>query len=159
MRAKSEGLHMQFRYSGERFRQYLQRNKISYKEAARILSIDKNTVGKAARGGNLKVDILLHICNVFQMDVTDFFICVITDKGGLAKNDYISSKLIKKKTECVLEDEYNCEKSKNYDISDHPLNEMIEELGNALSSLEKVFKECCEKIEAVHKKSAPDEEL
>ena len=37
MRAKSEGLHMQFRYSGERFRQYLQRNKISYKEAARIL--------------------------------------------------------------------------------------------------------------------------
>lgn len=120
MRAKSEGLHMQFRYSGERFRQYLQRNKISYKEAARILSIDKNTVGKAARGGNLKVDILLHICNVFQMDVTDFFICVITDKDGLAKNYYISSKLIKKKTECVLEDEYNCEKSKNYDISDHP---------------------------------------
>ena len=90
METKQRGSSKQFQYTGERLRQFLQHNGISYKEAASILSIDKNTVGKAVRGGNLNVDILLHICNVFQMDVTDFFCCEITDKDGLPRNYYIT---------------------------------------------------------------------
>ena len=65
MEAKERSLSKQFQYTGEKLRQYLQQNDITYKEAAKILDIDKNTVGKAVRGGNLNVDILLHFCNVF----------------------------------------------------------------------------------------------
>lgn len=64
---------MKLVYSGDRLRTFLQRNKITYKEAAERLGIDKNTVGKAVRGGNLNVDSLLLICNEFGFDITDFF--------------------------------------------------------------------------------------
>ena len=153
MDTKGNNSSKEFHYTGDKLRQYLQHNGISYKEAAKILSIDKNTVGKAVRGGNLNIDILLHICNIFQMSVTDFFNCIITDKDGMARNYYISSTLIKESTECVSEDEFNYKKSKNYDISDRPLNEIIEEIGEALSSLEKAFNECREKLEAVRREA------
>lgn len=61
-------------YSGERLREFLRRNNISYKQAAEELGIDKNTVGKAVRGGNLNSDIILHICNTYNMPVSDFFV-------------------------------------------------------------------------------------
>lgn len=64
---------MKWTYTGERFRQYLQRNNISYKQAADELGIDKNTVGKAVRGGNLNVDIILRICNIYDFSIIDFF--------------------------------------------------------------------------------------
>lgn len=60
-------------YTGEKFRNFLHRNGISYKEAAATLGIDKNTVGKAVRGGNMNVDILLRICNEYGLRMTDFF--------------------------------------------------------------------------------------
>ena len=163
MDTKGNNSSKEFHYTGDKLRQYLQHNGISYKEASKILSIDKNTVGKAVRGGNLNIDILLHICNIFQMSVTDFFNCVITSKDGLTRNYYISPKLIEETTECVSEDEFNYKKSKKYDISDRPLNEIIEEIGEALSSLEKAFNECREKLEAVRreamrKKAASEDE-
>lgn len=153
MDTKENNSSKEFHYTGDKLRQYLQHNGISYKEAARILSIDKNTVGKAVRGGNLNIDILLHICNIFQMSVTDFFNCVITDKDGLSRNYYISSTLKKETAECVSEDEFNYKKSKNHDIPDRPLDEIIEEVGEALSSLEKAFDECREKLETVRREA------
>lgn len=66
-------------YSGDRFREFLRRNNISYKRAAEELGIDKNTVGKVARGGNLNSDIILHICNTYNMPVSDFFVEVTED--------------------------------------------------------------------------------
>ena len=38
-------------YSGDKFREYLNRHKITYQEASLQLGIDKNTIGKAVRGG------------------------------------------------------------------------------------------------------------
>lgn len=72
---------MKWKYSGERFRQYLQRNNISYKQAADALGIDKNTVGKAVRGGNLNIDIILRICNIYDLSISDFFLC--EDENGM----------------------------------------------------------------------------
>lgn len=46
-------------YSGDRFRSYLERKDLTYAKASSILSINKNTIGKAVRGGNLYVDVLL----------------------------------------------------------------------------------------------------
>lgn len=163
MDTKGNSSSKEFHYTGDKLRQYLQHNGISYKEAAKILSIDKNTVGKAVRGGNLNIDILLHICNIFQMNVTDFFNCVITGEDGLTRNYYISSTLIKETAEYVSEEDFNYKKSKNSDLSDRPVDEIIEEVGEALSSLERAFNECREKLEAVRqeairKKSTPAEE-
>lgn len=153
METKQRGMSKQFQYTGERLRQFLQHNGISYKEAASILSIDKNTVGKAVRGGNLNVDILLHICNVFQMDVTDFFCCEITDKDGLPRNYYISSELIKDASGYVSEEMFNYKKSKNLQIVPPATNEAIEEVDHMLSSLEKAYSECREKLETILKEA------
>ena len=60
-------------YSGVMFRTYLRQHNISYKEAAEVLGINKNTVGKAVRGGNLNINILLRICQVYGLDLRDFF--------------------------------------------------------------------------------------
>lgn len=61
-------------YSGERFRDFLVANHITYQEASNTLGIDKNTIGKAVRGGNLNTSILLKICNEYKLDLTDFFV-------------------------------------------------------------------------------------
>lgn len=61
-------------YSGKKFKNFLLRNGISYKVAATQLGIDKNTVGRAVRGGNLSVDTLLLICNEYDLKVSDFFV-------------------------------------------------------------------------------------
>lgn len=52
----------------------MQRKGLSYNEAAATLGINKNTVGKAVRGGNLNVDILLLICNEYGLNIADFFV-------------------------------------------------------------------------------------
>ena len=73
-------------YTGEKFRNFLHRNGISDKEAAATLGIDKNTVGKAVRGGNMNVDILLRICNEYGLRMTDFF---AVERNG--DKDYLNS--------------------------------------------------------------------
>ncbi len=151
MEAKERSLSKQFQYTGEKLRQYLQQNNITYKEAAKILDIDKNTVGKAVRGGNLNVDILLHICNVFQMDVTDFFCCEITEESGKAINYYISSEFIKDANDSVAEEDFNYKKSKNYDDIEHYANDMFQDVDHALISLDEAYSECREKLESLFK--------
>ena len=90
-------------YSGERLREFLRRNNISYKQAAEELGIDKNTVGKAVRGGNLNSDIILHICNTYHMPVSDFFV--------EARADYDNS--LTEASSSVAEPEVSYKNSKN----------------------------------------------
>ena len=70
------GTNRRLVYSGERFRDFLAANHITYQEASNVLGIDKNTIGKAVRGGNLNTAILLKICNEYKLDLSDFFITV-----------------------------------------------------------------------------------
>lgn len=60
-------------YSGDKFREYLTRHRITYQEASVQLGIDKNTIGKAVRGGNLNLNVLLTICNFYGLDISEFF--------------------------------------------------------------------------------------
>lgn len=40
-------------YSGDSLRRFLHRKGLTYKDAAKELGLDKNTIGKAVRGGNM----------------------------------------------------------------------------------------------------------
>ena len=79
----------QWVYSGEELKSFLQRSDLTYKEAAEALGIDKNTVGKSVRGGNLNVDIILRICNTYGLNAHDFFKLVEQENDG-GQNYYIS---------------------------------------------------------------------
>ena len=48
-------------YSGDLLRKFLHQKKLTYKEAAKELGLDKNTIGKAVRGGNMNINVLLKI--------------------------------------------------------------------------------------------------
>lgn len=61
-------------YSGNKFREFLSRRGITYQEASAFLGIDKNTIGKAVRGGNLNMSVLLTICNKYHLSISDFFV-------------------------------------------------------------------------------------
>ncbi len=61
-------------YSGIKFREFLSRRGITYQEASAFLGIDKNTIGKAVRGGNLNMSVLLTICNMYHLNIADFFV-------------------------------------------------------------------------------------
>lgn len=70
-------------YSGDKFREYLNRHKITYQEASLQLGIDKNTIGKAVRGGNLNLNVLLTICNFYGLDISEFFKSeILSDKNS-----------------------------------------------------------------------------
>ncbi|MEF2785480.1 hypothetical protein, partial [Barnesiella intestinihominis] len=43
---------------------------------AKELGLDKNTIGKAVRGGNMNINVLLSIANHWNFPITDFFIFV-----------------------------------------------------------------------------------
>ena len=70
------GTNRRLVYSGERFRDFLAANHITYQEASNVLCIDKSTIWKAVRGVNLDTSILLKICNEYTLDLSDFFITV-----------------------------------------------------------------------------------
>ncbi|MCP9610890.1 helix-turn-helix domain-containing protein [Coprobacter tertius] len=77
-------------YCGDRFREFLKRKGITYKEASAYLKIDKNTIGKAVRGGNLNVNVLLTICNEYHLPIEDFFKKVSLEGNG---RDYENSSI------------------------------------------------------------------
>ncbi|HIX27687.1 MAG TPA: helix-turn-helix domain-containing protein [Candidatus Barnesiella excrementigallinarum] len=60
-------------YSGEKLRRFLHREGLTYKDAAQELGLDKNTIGKAVRGGNMNINVLLSIANNWNIPITDFF--------------------------------------------------------------------------------------
>ena len=66
-------------YTGDLLRRFLHRNGLTYKEAAKELGLDKNTIGKAVRGGNMNINVLLNIANHWNLPISDFF-TVIDDE-------------------------------------------------------------------------------
>ena len=62
-------------YSGDKFRKFLSRRGLSYQDVAVRLGLDKNTIGKVVRGDNFSVNVLLAICNYYNLDINDFFEC------------------------------------------------------------------------------------
>lgn len=66
-------------YTGDLLRRFLHRNGLTYKEAAKELGLDKNTIGKAVRGGNMNINVLLNIANHWDLPISDFF-TVIDDE-------------------------------------------------------------------------------
>ena len=119
-------------YTGEKFRNFLHRNGISYKEAAATLGIDKNTVGKAVRGGNMNVDILLRICNEYGLRMTDFF---AVERNG--DKDYLNSL---DEGSPVLEE---CNQEyKKCELTSSEVVELCPEIGRA--SVENALKKLCD---------------
>lgn len=114
-------------YTGKKLKALFQRKGISYKEAASKLGIDKNTVGKAVRGGNMNVDILLRICNEYGLHMTDFF---TTEKEY--EVDYLNSL---SDEIAVLEEE--CEKYKKCELSRTEIVELKNTMTHTVSLLQK----------------------
>ena len=130
----------QWSYSGDRLKSFLQRRNISYKEAAEDLGIDKNTVGKAVRGGNLNIDIILRICNTYGLCIYDFFKQGDDNKEDAETNYYFGSC---KENYSILnsaEPELNYKKSKKSDLQ-------IEELSQFIAQIKTLISEMDEKIE------------
>ncbi len=67
-------------YSGDLLRRFFHRKGITYKDAAKELGLDKNTIGKAVRGGNMNINVLLNIANHWNIPISDFFIVVNQDE-------------------------------------------------------------------------------
>lgn len=67
-------------YTGDLLRKFLHRKGITYKEAAKELGLDKNTIGKAVRGGNMNINVLLTIANHWNLPITDFFTLISNDE-------------------------------------------------------------------------------
>ena len=58
-------------YSGDSLRRFLHRKGLTYKDAAKELGLDKNTIGKAVRGGNMNINVLLSIANRWNFPITE----------------------------------------------------------------------------------------
>lgn len=69
-------------YSGDLLRKFLHQKKLTYKEAAKELGLDKNTIGKAVRGGNMNINVLLNIANHWKIPITNFFTWVNNEECG-----------------------------------------------------------------------------
>ena len=76
-------------YSGDLLRKFLHQKKLTYKEAAKELGLDKNTIGKAVRGGNMNINVLLNIANHWKIPITNFFTWVNNEECG--ESYFISS--------------------------------------------------------------------
>lgn len=67
-------------YSGDLLRRFLHQKGLTYKEAAKELGLDKNTIGKAVRGGNMNINVLLNIANHWKLPISEFFTWVNNDE-------------------------------------------------------------------------------
>ncbi len=77
-------------YSGTKFREFLSRRGITYQEASNYLGIDKNTISKVIRGGNLSLNVLLTICNMYHLSISDFFSIEYDDDDPQTRENEIS---------------------------------------------------------------------
>ena len=124
----------QWVYSGEELKSFLQRSDLTYKDAAETLGIDKNTVGKAVRGGNLNVDIILRICNTYGLNVHDFF-KLVEQESDCRANYYIS--LNNKNTTSLVssEPEIKYKKSKKSESDIEKITESLEQMKSLITVL------------------------
>ena len=83
-------------YSGDLLRKFLHRKGLTYKDAAKELGLDKNTIGKAVRGGNMNINVLLNIANHWNLPISDFFTLVSDNECQesyfISPNPYIIDK-------------------------------------------------------------------
>ena len=121
-------------YSGEKLRSFLQRSELSYKDAADELGIDKNTVGKAVRGGNLNVDIILRICNTYGLNAHDFFKLIEEDNDHIS-NYYFSSYDNIPSALNIAEPEIKYKKSKKSEKDVEKITESLEQMKDLITIL------------------------
>jgi transcriptional regulator with XRE-family HTH domain len=121
-------------YSGEELKSFLQRSDLSYKDAAEDLGIDKNTVGKAVRGGNLNIDIILRICNTYGLNIHDFF-KLVEDENHSQTDYYISLDNKNSSPLVISEPEINYKKSKKSESEIEKITESLEEMKNLITIL------------------------
>lgn len=69
-------------YNGERFRRYLERNNLSYQDAAELFGVDKNTIGKVVRDKNVTMKVLLKIVNKCDFPIGHFFTSEVVKYEG-----------------------------------------------------------------------------
>ena len=129
-------------YTGSRFKSFLKRNKISYKDAADALGIDKNTVGKAVRGGNLSIETILRICNLYQLKITDFFITTTVESASDGANYYISSIEGGVPVHVASEENFNYKKCENFNDQVQVVSDMIDYNKGMLMELSVRYDEC-----------------
>lgn len=129
-------------YTGERFKTFLHRHGISYKDAAEQLCIDKNTVGKAVRGGNMNVDIILRICNTYGMQITDFFKVVGRDENGKEISYYFSTEAELLSEISAGENDFNYKKCENNDIRLSVIADIMEDSQQKIDTLVEAYNNC-----------------
>lgn len=144
-------------YSGERFRDFLAANHITYQEASNTLGIDKNTIGKAVRGGNLNTSILLKICNEYKLDLNDFFITVDEafsqpDSYGEESPEPTSSGFDRSIYAEEDEETYGT-KSK---MSDNAMRELLQSKDQEISRLRMLVKLYQERVDMLQRKLMDD---
>ncbi len=136
-------------YTGERLKLFFQLHGISYKQAAADLHIDKNTVGKAVRGGNLNIDIILQICNVYGLKITDFFKVVQECKTAEGETYYISLDTEGLDNKMLAEDNNEYKKCEKSDYRLDALSELMKDGGQKLDALMDIYKHCQEALDAI----------
>lgn len=139
-------------YSGEKFRQFLQRHSISYKDAAETLGIDKNTVGKAVRGGNMNIDIILRICNTYNLKITDFFKECDGENGDEGVNYYISPDADNSPPTLLLEPASNYKKCEKFEGDISTVLDVITQSNSQLIELASKYEESRRMLETISKK-------
>ncbi len=168
MDTRSENGALSLTYSGRRFIRFLQRNRISYKEPAEKLSIDKNTVGKAVRGGNLNIDIVLRICNVYGMRITDFF--MLTDENDA--DYYLGFDEETTDADNLSEEEVCYKKCEKISERIAAISDIVEKSKQMLTDLTRQYDECDQllrriitrhdhnlsTLQPLHRKESQDEE-
>ncbi len=124
-------------YTGEQFKLFLQRHGISYKQAAADLHIDKNTVGKAVRGGNLNIDIILQICNVYGLKIKDFFTVVSSCETAEGMDGKMVAEDCNRYMKCGTSSQLEA------------LSELMKDGGKKLDALMDIYKQCQDTLDAI----------
>lgn len=113
-------------FTGSPLKTYLKRHSMSYAQAARELQINKNTVGKTVRGGNINIAVLLRICNFYGLSIGSFFVETtgedrLDEKGG---SDTIQNQCDKRDSDTKSE------------LASEVYSEQVKEMFEKLDSLE-----------------------
>lgn len=144
-------------YSGERFRDFLAANHITYQEASSVLGIDKNTIGKAVRGGNLNTSILLKICNEYKLDLSDFFVTV---DEALPLDGTCGDIYSEQEGACTEEIPYASEEDESYGsktrISERALKELLRSKEQEISRLRMLVKLYQERVDILQQQLMND---
>ena len=116
-------------YSGLQFKAFLKQHNISYKQAADAIGVNKNTVGKVVRGGNLNTNIILRICRIYGLEIYDFFRPVLPENAENADS----------------------EKSNISQVCIESLTRSLEQLQNSIAELNSLLQAGCELLRKLQK--------